>query len=49
MKVVMCCTRNWYFYLAVSLHALFKHNKVDKVYLFIEDNDIPYILMYRCR
>lgn len=43
MVVVMCCTRNWYFYVAVELYALFKHNKVKKVYLFIEDNDIPYI------
>lgn len=43
MVVVMCCTRNWYFYVAVELYALFKHNKVKKVYLFIEDDNIPYI------
>lgn len=43
MKVCMCCTRNWYIYLVTVLYALFKHNKVEKVYLFIEDDDIPYI------
>ena len=43
MKIVMCCSRNWYFYLAVELYALFKHNKVEKVYLFIEDDEIPFI------
>lgn len=43
MIVAMCCTRNWYKYLGTQLYALFKHNKVDKVYLFIEDDNIPYI------
>ena len=43
MTVVMCATRNWYFYVAIELYALFKHNKVKKVYLFIEDDGIPYI------
>lgn len=43
MIIAMCCTRNWYFYVAVELYALFKHNKVKKVYLFIEDDNIPYI------
>lgn len=43
MVIAMCCTRNWYFYVAVQLYALFKHNKVKKVYLFIEDDNIPYI------
>ena len=43
MKIAMCCTRNWYIYLATELYALFKHNKVKKVYLFIEDDNIPYI------
>ena len=43
MIVAMCCTRNWYVYLATDLYALLKHNKVKKIYLFIEDDAIPYI------
>lgn len=43
MIVALCCTRNWYRYLATNLYALFKHNKVDKVYLFVEDDNIDFI------
>jgi lipopolysaccharide biosynthesis glycosyltransferase len=43
MKIAICCTRNWYIYLATSLYALFKHNQVEKVYLFIEDDEISYL------
>ena len=43
MIVAMCCTRNWYIYLTTELYALFKTNNVKKVYLFIEDDSIPYI------
>lgn len=43
MIVAICCTRNWYIYLATELYALFKHNKVKKVYLFIEDDEISYL------
>lgn len=43
MIVAMCCTRNWYIYLATELYALFKYNKVKKVYLFIEDDEISYL------
>ena len=43
MIICMCCTRDWYFYVAVELYALFKNNNVKKVYLFIEDDKIPYI------
>ena len=43
MIVAMCCTRDWYIYLATELYALFKHNKVKKVYLFIEDDEISYL------
>lgn len=43
MIIAMCCTKNWYIHLATELYALFKHNKVKKVYLFIEDDGIPYI------
>lgn len=43
--MIICynCTRNWYIHLVTELYALFKHNKVKKVYLFIEDDNIPYI------
>lgn len=43
MKIVICCTRNWYIHLATMLYALFKHNKIEKVYLFIEDDEISYL------
>ena len=43
MIVAICSTRNWYFYLATELYALFKHNEVAKVYLFIEDDEISYL------
>lgn len=43
MILAMCCTRNWYIYLATELYALFKYNKVKKVYLFIEDDEISYL------
>lgn len=43
--MIICynCTRQWYIHLVTELYALFKHNKVKKVYLFIEDDNIPYI------
>ena len=43
MIVAMCCTRNWYIYLATEIFSLFKHNKVKKLYLFIEDDEISYL------
>lgn len=43
MIICICCTRNWYIHLATELYALFKHNDVKKVYLFIEDDEIPYL------
>lgn len=43
MIITICSTRNWYFYVATELYALFKYNDVKKVYLFIEDNAIDYI------
>jgi len=43
MIVAMSCTKNWYSYVAVELYALFKHNNIEKVYLFIEDDTIPFI------
>lgn len=43
MIIVMCATRNWYFYMSVALYSILRHNKVKKIYLFIEDDKIPYI------
>ena len=43
MIIAMCCTRNWYIYLATEIYALFKNNNVKKLYLFIEDDEIPYL------
>lgn len=43
MIVAMCCTRNWYLYLATGIYTLFKYNDVAKLYLFIEDDEIPYL------
>ena len=43
MIVAMCCTRNWYIYLATEVYALFKNNDVKKLYLFIEDDEILYL------
>ena len=43
MIIAICCTRNWYMYLTTELYALFKHNNIKKVYLFIEDDEIFYL------
>lgn len=43
MIIAMCSTRNWYIHLATELYALFKHNEVKKIYLFIEDDEIFYL------
>lgn len=43
MIIAICSTRNWYFYVATELYALFKHNEIAKVYLFIEDDEITYL------
>ena len=43
MIIAICCTRNWYKYMPFQLYALLKHNKVKKIYMFIEDDNIPYI------
>lgn len=43
MIIVLCCTRNWYIHLATVIYAILKHNKVKKIYLFIEDDNIPYL------
>ena len=41
MIIVMCCTKNWYQYLLVDLYALLNTNQVQKIYLFIEDDELP--------
>lgn len=43
MKIVLCCTQNWYIHLKTVIYAILKHNKVKKIYLIIEDDNIPYI------
>lgn len=43
MKIALACSRNWYFYMATNLYALLKNNKVEKIYMFIEDDKIPYL------
>lgn len=43
MVIVMCCTKNWYIHLATVIYAILKHNKVKKIYLFIEDDEISYL------
>lgn len=43
MIVAICCTRNWYRYLETELYALNKYNKTEKVYLFIEDDNIEFL------
>lgn len=43
MKVIICCTRNWYQYLLVNLYSLFTTNKVEKLYLVVEDDNIENI------
>jgi lipopolysaccharide biosynthesis glycosyltransferase len=37
---VMCCTNNWYYYLLVNIYSLLNTNKVKKIYLVIEDDNI---------
>lgn len=43
MKIVFCCTQDWYIHLYTIIYALLKHNQVDKIYLFIEDDEISYL------
>ena len=43
MTIAFCCTKNWYIHLYTIIYALFKYNKVEKIYLFIEDDEISYL------
>lgn len=40
MVIAMSSTRNWYQYLLTNLFAILSNNKVEKIYLFIEDDYI---------
>lgn len=40
MIIGMSCTRNWYQYLLTNIFAILSNNKVEKFYLFIEDDYI---------
>lgn len=42
MKVVYSGTRNLYPYMAAAIKSLLAHNKVETVYLLIEDDEFPY-------
>lgn len=44
MKVVYSGTKNLYPYIWASIQSLLDHNKVDKIYLLIEDDEFPYEL-----
>lgn len=43
MIIGMAATRNWYMYMATVLYSLCKHNNIEKMYLFIEDDNIPFL------
>ena len=40
MIIAMASTRNWYYYLEVSLYSIIENNDIKKVYLFLEDNNV---------
>ena len=42
MKVVYSATRNLYPYMLPSIKSLLDHNNVEKIYLMIEDDEMPY-------
>lgn len=48
MRVIYTGSRNLYPYIHASLKSLLEHNKVDKVYLFIEDDEFPFDLPKNC-
>lgn len=43
MVVVYCADRKLYTLLPTAINSLLSNNSVDKIYLLIEDDDIPYI------
>lgn len=48
MKVTYTLTRNLYPYLLPSIMSLLEHNKVEKIYIFCEDDVFPYNLPKEC-
>ena len=42
MKIVYAATENLYPYLVPTLCSLFEHNDPEKVYIMIEDDELPY-------
>ena len=49
MEVVYSASRNLYPYLLPSIMSLLDHNKVDNIYLLIEDDELPYQVPDVCR
>ena len=43
MKIVICCTKNWYLYLANLVYSIITNNKVEKIYFIVEDDRIDFI------
>ena len=48
MKVVYTGTRNLYPYMEAAIRSLLDHNKVEKIYLLIEDDEFPLPLPDNC-
>lgn len=49
MEAVYSASRNLYPYLLPSIMSLLDHNKVDNIYLMIEDDELPYQVPDVCR
>ena len=47
MIIGMSCTRNWYKYLLTNIFAILSNNKVKKIYLFIEDDYIQDLDLFK--
>lgn len=43
MKIVYCANRAIYYLLPTAINSIIQNNKVDKIYLLIEDDSIDYI------
>ena len=47
MIIGMSCTRNWYKYLLTNIYAILSNNKVEKIYLYIEDDYIEELDLFK--
>lgn len=47
MIIGMSCTKNWYQYLLINLFAILSNNEVEKIYLFIEDDYIEELDLFK--